>query len=532
MPVCPRCRAHAERNDEVCDLDGLFFVDEAALAEAADDDMLGRYLGDRFAIMRLLGGGGMGKVYQAIQRPVGRRVALKVLKSSLQENQRFLKRFEREAQAIAALNHPNIVTLYDFGRDHSDGTHYIAMEYVEGRLLTPFLREPLEIAFIIHVTAQVLAALQEAHEHGIIHRDLKPDNVMITSVGGDDVFVKVLDFGLAQLADPGEEANKITAAGEVFGTPLYMSPEQAAGEEIGPPADLYALACIVYELLCGRPPFQGTRPMNVLMKHVNAPVPPLTLKPGLSLSPEFEALVMRCLAKHPHERYPSARAMLDALFGTPEGRAIATSVPSMTRSIELPMVTAVTESERLTMPGAAVERTGVDFTSGPADLPLGSTLPPTSVDSVPGGGKRPARPASQHRLALAIGAVVALALAVVVLVMVFARSSSTNDVAAADTRSARANEAGATSSELGAVGQARHRLNDASMRAGLEVQARHAFDPVVRALNSPGTFKPNAIKVLNPKLVGVPWHEQVKVFHRKQVNTSSYTDPAELLFGN
>ncbi len=331
MPICPHCKARSPNVATLCESDGHFFIDEEAFAAAPEDPFLGKYLGDRFAVMRILGLGGMGQVYEALQFPVKRTVAIKVLAHGLQKRKRFLARFEREAQSIAKLNHPNIVKLYDFGVD-ADGTAYIAMEHIRGQLLSDVDHASLSQEFLVHITAQMLNALGAAHEQGIIHRDFKPENVMLTKVGSDPVFVKVFDFGLAYLMAGGAA---ITAAGETFGTPHYMSPEQASGETLTSASDIYSLGCILYELITGNPPFTGTRAMNLLMKHVNTPPPPLQPLPHLaSLSFGFRAFVMRCLEKPPTARFPSAAAALDALAAIPEGNLVAISTPSLSKTIE------------------------------------------------------------------------------------------------------------------------------------------------------------------------------------------------------
>jgi serine/threonine protein kinase len=291
---------------------------------AQKDEFIGKRVGG-FLVKQLLGHGGMGKVYEAVQVSVGRPVALKVLKSSLQHDDRLHKRFAREAQAIAQLNHPNIVTLYDFGVDDL-GASYIAMEFVDGKLLTQYLRKPPSVEFAVHVFCHILRALQCAHARGIIHRDLKPDNVMLTTVGNDEYFAKVLDFGLARLTDPDEQNGErsdevqLTHAGEVFGTPLYMSPEQASGEQnIGKTSDIYSLGCMMYELISGSPPFIGHKAMHVLMKHVHDDAPMLIPRREFAhISPQFIDIVMWCLVKAPQDRPQSAEQLLNSLDATPE----------------------------------------------------------------------------------------------------------------------------------------------------------------------------------------------------------------------
>ena len=318
----------------------------------APDELVGKQVAG-FLIQRLLGHGGMGKVYKAEQVSVGRYVALKVLKDVLQEDDRVNHRFAREAQAIAQLNHPNIVTLYDFGTDKQ--ISFIAMEYVEGHPLSDFLGQPLEINFITQVFRHILAALSAAHERGIVHRDLKPDNVMLTTVGADKTFAKVLDFGLARLT--AEDDMKITHAGEVFGTPLYMSPEQASGEDnISPTTDLYSLGCMIYELIMGQPPFLGRKTMHVLMKHVHDPVPPLIPRPGLRVSEAFKRLILDCLKKSPDDRPPSAKEVLERLHLTPEAATLT--------GLSSPAIPSVDDSLK-----AALSHHSLDFSELGADDP-------------------------------------------------------------------------------------------------------------------------------------------------------------------
>lgn len=319
MPICPNCKTRNPEAGEVCENDGFFFVEEAALEAAGRDNLIGRCISDRFAVMGIIGHGGMGSVYEALQFPVRRRVAMKVLKNEIQSSSRLQERFKREARAIASLNHPNIVTLFDFGIDNRIGVSYIAMECVEGRLLSAVDPISMDLNFIVHVTTQILAALKEAHGHSIIHRDLKPENVMLTTVGSNSAFVKVLDFGLAVLAEGADDV-RLTGAGEVFGTPLYMSPEQASGDDhITPAADIYSLGCMMFEMLTGEVPFIGDRPMNILLQHINAPIPIPMPRPGLNPTPEFTSIITRCMQKDALDRFQSANELMQAIYDTREG---------------------------------------------------------------------------------------------------------------------------------------------------------------------------------------------------------------------
>jgi serine/threonine-protein kinase len=286
-------------------------VDETALASAPDGHLLGKTIGRKFVPMSLLGEGGMGYIYRATQRPVGRPVALKVLKDNYMGDSVIRDRFLREAEAIARMSHRNIVMLFDSGLDEGTGVLYMAMEYLNGRALSDELRQPLSLDRIVKISTGVAAALAEAHKHGIIHRDLKPENVfMVRDETGQEV-PKVLDFGFARLQGA---TKKLTQAGIAFGTPHYMAPEQAMGlEGITAGADVYALGVMMYEMLSGDVPYDGTNAMEIMNKQVNAPVPPLTPRPGLGAPPRLVRLATACMQKEPEDRPSDGSAVLEEL---------------------------------------------------------------------------------------------------------------------------------------------------------------------------------------------------------------------------
>lgn len=270
------------------------------------DKMIGLKLADKFEILKKIGEGGMGSVYLANQEPIDRKVAVKVLLGKLAEDEIAVKRFEQEARAISKMQHPNTVTIYDFGRtdDGEDERLYIVMEFLKGRTLTDLLRaeKVLPAARACKIVRQICASLGDAHATGIIHRDLKPDNIFLTPVGGDPDWVKVLDFGVAKLADS-EAAGALTQTGMIFGTPKYMSPEQAEGRPIDYRADIYALGVVLYELLVGRPPFIADTPVGLLLKHISEPPAPFAkVRPDLQIDPRIEAIVFRALDKRPDAR--------------------------------------------------------------------------------------------------------------------------------------------------------------------------------------------------------------------------------------
>ncbi len=255
-----------------------------------------RTLGGRYEIEDTLGEGGMATVYRAIDTVLGRPVAVKVLAPRYANDATFVERFRREAQSAAAMNHPNIVNVFDTGSD--DGTHYIVMELVEGRTLRDVLADgPLLPERAAEIAEAVASALAFAHERGIVHRDVKPGNIMITPSGD----VKVMDFGIAR-ATAGES---LTQTATVLGTATYLSPEQAQGETVDARSDLYSLGVVLYEILTGRPPFEGESPVAVAYKHVREePVRPSLL--NRDVSEPLERIVLKAMAKNPENRYSSA----------------------------------------------------------------------------------------------------------------------------------------------------------------------------------------------------------------------------------
>jgi serine/threonine-protein kinase len=259
-----------------------------------------RQLADRYRLEERLATGGMGAVHAATDERLGRRVAVKLLKEELADNPTFVERFRREARAVAALSHPNIANVFDYGEDA--GTHFIVMELVEGRDLARLIREegavePQRTAFIC---AQACDALAHAHAAGVVHRDIKPANIIV----GDDDRVKVTDFGIARaVADV-----TLTATGSVLGTAHYISPEQASGDKIGPQADIYSLGIVLYEMLTGSLPFTGDSPIAVAMRHVSDEVPaPSEL--NSDVPSELDDVVRRATRKDPALRFASAGDM-------------------------------------------------------------------------------------------------------------------------------------------------------------------------------------------------------------------------------
>ncbi|MFF4547404.1 protein kinase [Streptomyces sp. NPDC001406] len=266
-------------------------------------------LSGRYELAEKLGQGGMGTVHRGVDRQLRRTVAVKLLSSELAHDPQSRARFRREAHAAAALNHPAVATIHDVGEEtHPDGPRpYLVMEYVQGVTLAEALHGgPLPVAEAINVACAVLDALRHSHERGIVHRDIKPSNIMLT---GPDT-VKVLDFGIAKAFT--EAATRITGSGAAIGTPAYLSPEQINGAEIDHRADLYAMGCLLHELLTGQTPFRGESPFAVMHQHLfAAPKPASRLRP--QIPPAVEAVILRALSKEPKERFADAGQMRAAL---------------------------------------------------------------------------------------------------------------------------------------------------------------------------------------------------------------------------
>ena len=283
------------------------------------DPREGKVLQGRYRILSLLAEGGMGVVYKGERVGIGRPVVVKFLHAVLSDKPGIVDRFEREARATARLNHPNCVALVDFGID--EGAPYLVMEYVEGKTLADLLDHgAVRPERAVEIARQILAGLEHAHERGILHRDLKPANVMIVDCEGyPGDFVKILDFGLAKLAWPGEDKRDVTVEGIAIGTPGYMSPEQAAGVPSDRRSDLYCTGALLYHLVTGTKAFEGDDVRSVLRRHrEETPASPREIKPGAGISKALEETLYRAMQRDPGKRYQHAQEMAAALRETPE----------------------------------------------------------------------------------------------------------------------------------------------------------------------------------------------------------------------
>ena len=302
------------------------------------EDLVGKVLAGRYRVLESIGQGGAGKVYLGVQEPLGRMVAIKVLRDDLRGHARkeFSARFEREAAVAGRLNHPNIVTIHDYGTNE-DGLRFVVMERLTGKTLAAISKrtflQPARAARLISDLAKGLAA---AHDAGLIHRDVKPHNVVVQEEDGRERPV-LLDFGLVKVVDPSSEHsdNYSTRAGTYMGTPAYMAPEQAKGEQMDHRVDIYALGCMLYRLLTGRTPYSAEHPLGMAIQHMTEPFPAMAIRaPEVSIPTELERITERCMAKSPDDRYPDCRALvIDLEAWLADSPAPAVAQPSSRKSV-------------------------------------------------------------------------------------------------------------------------------------------------------------------------------------------------------
>jgi serine/threonine-protein kinase len=313
--VCPACAHAASAELGTC----------PRCRGALRDPLLGTVLGDRYRILARLGTGGMGAVYRAEHLTLKRDVAVKVLLPEMGNKEEFVRRFQREAESASRLAHINIISVTDFGRT-PDGLLFLVMEYLDGEALSALIRRgPIALPRAVAIFGQILDGLGHAHAAGIVHRDLKPDNIMLVEREGRPDVVKLLDFGIAKVTDPEGHREALTQAGVIFGTPEYLSPEQALGEPVDARADLYAAGVILYEMLTGRRPFESDDKVKIISMHLSHAVPGIeTLDLGFALPGPVTELVMQSLEKPREHRFSSAAAFRSAL-----AEAVAASPPPL-----------------------------------------------------------------------------------------------------------------------------------------------------------------------------------------------------------
>ncbi|HJU54965.1 MAG TPA: protein kinase, partial [Pyrinomonadaceae bacterium] len=370
MLHCPTCGQDFAEEVRVCPEDGAALQADATVAinGPADDPLVGMTLDEKYRLDSRIGSGGMGAVYRATHLLIDRPVAVKVLNPRYVEDEAAQTRFRREARAAGRLQHANAVTVTDFGSTR-DGLVYIVMELLEGKTLREVLAHdaPLDVARAVSVMLQISAAVEAAHHAGIIHRDLKPANIFIVQRKDAPPFVKVLDFGIAKLAaealDDDDDPQTLTQVGAMIGTPRYMSPEQCEAAHLTPASDVYSLGIILYEMLTGTTPFNGTSPIAIAIKHSS--MPPRNPREFVATIPlELEAVVLHALEKRPENRPEDAGAFQRELYAVAErlGLEHAGSISAPTietlrsAGTETPSGRLVIDIERLRQSRAAASR--------------------------------------------------------------------------------------------------------------------------------------------------------------------------------
>lgn len=307
MKTCPKCGVEYPDTTTLCPADGIAL-------EKTDDSLLGKTLAGKYRIDERLSEGGMGTVYRGTHVLMDKTVAVKVLRPSLAADEKIVARFSREARAASRISHPNALSVTDFGEDEG-GIVFLVMEYLSGKTLKQVIREegPLPLNRVVSIMRQVGDALGAAHEQGVVHRDLKSDNIMLLNIAGGE-HAKVLDFGIAKINEPeGEFDGGLTAPNLVIGTPQYMSPEQCSqSTDIDARSDIYSFGVILYEMLVGHVPFSGESSTNVMMKHLQEPVPSV-LEERTDIPPAIGRVVTRAMAKLPENRYQNIRELLEDL---------------------------------------------------------------------------------------------------------------------------------------------------------------------------------------------------------------------------
>ena len=334
MAICPGCRSQGELCKE-CPTCRRYFVEESQWRTSPSDELFGTLIGGQYIPTALIGEGGMGRIYKARAKYTGQTVALKILKSEYMEDETLKDRFFREAEVVGALDHPHIVKLYGCAPVPEHNTIYMAMELLNGRTLFEVLRRevtPLQTMMLWFT--EIASALGCAHSKGIFHRDLKPENVFIIKEDDGTEHVKVLDFGFARLQGA---AKKLTMAGVAFGTPHYMSPEQAMGlTEITAACDVYALGIMLFQAVSGHVPYDSANnsPMEVMHAQVNSPTPQCVPRQEYNVPKRLISCIYKCMKKEPKDRYADGNELCAEL------QAILDEIKKASAELEKPTVVA------------------------------------------------------------------------------------------------------------------------------------------------------------------------------------------------
>lgn len=377
---CPQCGQSFTSTVKMCPNDGTVLEHTAP---SPTESQLGKVLDGKYRLDSFLSQGGMGAVFKATHVMLGKTVAVKLINQDLVASAEVVRRFQREARAATALNHPNIVSVYDLGQT-PEGTLYIAMEFVDGPSLKSAIQNggPVGPARAVALLRQVASALAVAHRAKIVHRDLKPHNIMLARQDGREV-VKLVDFGIAKTFD---ESTQLTMDGDAIGTPHYMAPEQAEGRNVDTRSDLYSLGVIVYEMLTGQVPFNDSSTAAILVKHLREiPERPSLRNPGGRIPPELEAIALKCLEKDPAARFQSAEEFSAALEKA--ALAIPGADPAMQAdaTIRMPTASGAAAADEATMP---MKATG----SAPSPATAATVVAPVAAAAAAVRTERPAPP--------------------------------------------------------------------------------------------------------------------------------------------
>lgn len=294
--------------------------DNSMLVPVAQDPLIGTKLAGKYEIMSVLGTGGMGVVYKGRQDVMDRIVAIKMLQSHHLNDSMSVKRFQQEGRATCKLNHPHIITVYDFGISQQTGQPFIVMDYLQGVPLSDVIKQEGQVGVerALKIFSQSADALGHAHKQGIIHRDLKPSNIVLISYDGDKDFVKVVDFGVAQIMEDAqgstENHQRLTQMGEVCGSPVYMSPEQCQGHKLDQRSDIYSMGIVMYETLTNRLPLLGRTMVETMRKHIEDAPPKFSeVRPDLYIPERVEAVILKAMAKDPADRHQSMEHLVNEL---------------------------------------------------------------------------------------------------------------------------------------------------------------------------------------------------------------------------
>lgn len=318
--TCPTCNAGYAGDVSVCPADGTM------LTTIANDILIGTTIAGRYQILSFIGRGGMSVVYKARHKYMERIAAIKMLHAHLVSNDKSLKRFQQEAQAASCLAHPNIMGVHDFGLT-AQGQPYLVMDYLQGASLAEVIEKdgPLTAERAINLFIQACDALAHAHQKNVVHRDLKPSNIMLVEDADNPDFVKIVDFGIAKILPQAErQGQHLTQTGEVFGSPLYMSPEQCLSSDLDARSDVYSLGCVMYETLTGKVPLSGANMLETMYMHLNEPPLPFRkVRPDLSIPEDLEAIIFKTMEKLPKDRQQSMLELkedLESMRAAPKGK--------------------------------------------------------------------------------------------------------------------------------------------------------------------------------------------------------------------